>query len=133
MTDFDYSKYRDDFEKKIIMASINENKIFKKRKVPAKKGRLYNTDFANFLGEMFEHEEILAIDYYGFFKKSSGFLEKMISYEDVEIKSMRVPVAHFASIKVELVSDLAPELVVNFSTYKRHLLKIRGFKDLRKS
>jgi len=129
----DLIQYREDFENKVIVASIGNNEIFKKRQVPAKKGRLFKSEFADFVGYTLEHKDIFAIDYYGFFKKSSGFIDKMTSFKDVEIKSMNVPVAHFASIKVELLSDIAPELVVNFSAFKRHLLDIRGFKHNKKA
>lgn len=128
---FDYAEYRDSFEDKVIKASLNHNdhgSVFKKRKVPAKKGKLYNTEFVGFVGDMFNCEDPIAIDYYGFFKKSSGFIEKMDSFEDIEVKSMLVPVAHFASIRIEIISDLAPELIINFSDYKKYLLSLRGFK-----
>lgn len=130
--DLDLDQYLEDFEKKVIVASIGNDGIFKKRQVPAKKGRLFKSEFADFVGYTIDHQDVFAIDYYGFFKKSTGFIEKMTSFKDIEIKSMNVPVAHFASIKVELLSDIAPELVVDFSAFKRHLLDIRGFKHGKK-
>jgi hypothetical protein len=124
---FDYKDYLQKLEDKVIIPGINEGILCKKRKVPAKRGRLYSSEFAKFVEPFFEYSEAAAIDYYGFFKKSDGFTKLIDSYEDIEIKSIKIPVAHFASIKIEQISEMANDLVVDFSTFKKYLVSLRGF------
>lgn len=125
--DFDYKEYLIKLEAEVIIPGIHQGVLCKKRKVPAKRGRLYSSDFARFVGETFEYKDGAAIDYYGYFKKSSGFSELLNSFEDVEIKSIKIPVAHFASIKIEQISELSPDLVVDFPIFKKYLVELRGF------
>jgi len=125
----DYKSYLDSLEEKVIIPGIVSGELCKKRKVPARKGKLYKSDFGKFVGESFDCKDAAAIDYYGYFKKSSGFKPLITSYEDIEVKSIKIKVCHFASIKIEYVSKMAPELMEEFFNFKGYLLLLRGFKS----
>jgi hypothetical protein len=129
MDDKELKQYLEDFEAQVILKGLQDSIFGRKIMIPVKKGKLDKSDFGNFIGGTFDCNEALVIDYYGLLKKSTGFAVKLDSYEDVEVKRVRVPVAHFASIKIEHIADLAPDLVVNFPTFKKHLVKLRGFKN----
>jgi len=122
-------KYLDLFEKNIVMAGI-ENKLIEAKDVmvPVKDGRLDITPFGKFLSNWFDYNSVVVIDYYGLLKKSKGFLDKCASYDDVEIRRLRSPIVHFASIKIEDIVNLDPDLAVDFVGFKKYLVALRGFK-----
>ena len=80
------------------------------------------------MGVVFDHAEPAAIDYYGFIKKSSGLMAQFANSSDLQVRAVRAPIVHFASIKVEDVSDLSPELVRDFPGFKKLLVTLREFK-----
>lgn len=121
-------QYLVDFENKVIIEGLQSGIFGRKIMIPVKRGRLYKSEFGDFVGVSFDCESAFVIDYYGLLKKSTGFVLMLKGYEDIEVKRVRVPVAHFASIKIEHIADLAPDLVVEFPTFKKHLVKLRGFK-----
>ncbi len=121
-------QYLIDFEEQVIIQGLQAGIFGRKIMIPVKRGRLYKSEFGDFVGATFTCENAFVIDYYGLLKKSTGFAQLLKSYEDIEVKRVRVPVAHFASIKIEHIADLAPDMVVEFPTFKKHLVKLRGFK-----
>ena len=100
-------KYLGLFEKNIIIAGI-ENKMLKINKVmvPVKDGRLDNTNFGKFLGNRLDYDCVLVIDYYGFLKKSTGFINEYNKYTEVEISRLKSNIIHFASIKIENIVNI---------------------------
>jgi len=122
-------KYLDLFEKNIVVAGIENNLIeVKDVMVPVKDGRLDITDFGKFLNNWFDYSSVLVIDYYGLLKKSKGFYDKCASYNDIEIRRLKSPIVHFASIKIEDVVNLDKSLAVDFVGFKKYLVALRGFK-----
>lgn len=128
MDDKELKKYLNDFERLVVLTGLAKGIFGRRIMIPVKKGKLDKSEFGDFIGKDFECKDAIVIDYYGLLKKSTGFATKLDSYEDVEVKRVRVPVAHFASIKIEHIADLAPDLVVNFPSFKKHLVSLRGFK-----
>ena len=120
-------RYLLDFENRVIIAGIENGSFGKKNKVPIKDCKLCKTNFGKFVGKELNYNTPVAIDYYGLIKKSKGIFSVIDQYSGIEIKSMIVPVVYFASIKNEDLSTLAPELLENFGSFKKHLIKLRGF------
>ena len=128
MESSDFKDYLNKFEKDIIIQGIESGLLGKDMMIPIRKGKLDNTKFGQALGTGFEYGEPAAIDYYGFIKKSSGLLDKFADSNDMQVRAVRAPIVHFASIKVEDVSDLSSELVRDFPEFKKHLVSLRQFK-----
>jgi hypothetical protein len=122
------NEYLEDFENKVILPGLEQNLFGRKIKVQVKGGKLRNSDFGKFVGLEFKEKKPVAIDYYGLVKKSTGFARKLKQYEDLDVKAARIPVVHFAAVKIEHITDLAPELLAGFAAFKKHLVKLRGFK-----
>jgi hypothetical protein len=116
------------FEQNIIVAGV-EKKLVPTNSVmvPVKDGKLDITPFGTFLGNRFESELVLVIDYYGLLKKSDGFIKKYNSYTDVEIKRLKANTVYFASIKIEDIVNLDKGLAVDFPGFKKYLVTLRGF------
>ena len=124
----DYKAYITSFENRVIIPGAVNSRFGKEGMVTLKNGKLYNTAFGKFIGNLLECEEILAIDYYGHIKKSSGMLKVIENYKGIEVKSIMVPVVYFASVKNEDITALAPELMDGFPLFKKQLIELRGFK-----
>ena len=95
--------------------------------ISAKRGRLDSTKFGQLIGTQFEYSNPLVIDYYGLIKKSTGFVKKLNSIEDLEIKAAQALTVHFASIKDAHIVKLAPDLIVGFPPFKEYLIRVRNF------
>ena len=96
--------------------------------------RLAKTDFGKAVRGVIESPEVFAVDYYGLFKKSLGFELLMIDAKqralelNQQVRFIRCPVVHFASITVEDVVRSWPAFLVRFPALKEQLLQLRGFK-----
>ena len=122
-------EYINKLEEKVIVAGFNNN-VFGKRKkeiVPLRSGKLASTTFADFVGGSFNHNSLLAINYYGLYKLSNNIIDTVNKAENIfsEIRSIKSPVIHFNSIKMEQVFLLAPELGEEFLDFKKHLVRLR--------
>lgn len=126
-------EYITQFEREVARGIILNNTDPKMELIPIRPGKLARTKFALFIGNIFPDELIFAIDYYGFFKKSTGFedyvLELRGKYPGEQIKAISASVVHFAAIKIETVAECAPTLLADFIEFKQVLLKLRGFKN----
>jgi len=71
------------------------------------------------------------VDYYGLMKKSAGFSvqleEAQRFFRGKQIKSLQALVVHFAAIRLEVIAELAPTLVIDFPVFKQTVLTVRGF------
>ena len=123
-------KYLELFEKNIIIGGVESGFIKPKSvMVPVKDGKLDSTPFGNFLGNKFTYDSVLVIDYYGLLKKSDGFANKYDDYKaEVEIRRLKSDIVHFASIKIEDITNLDKSLAVDFPGFKKYLVDLRGFK-----
>ena len=115
------------FEEQVIVKGIEEGIFGKTMMISAKRGRLDSTKFGQLMGTQFSHSACMVIDYYGLIKKSTGFVDKLNSIEDLEIKAAQAFTVHFASIKDAHIVKLAPDLIVGFPPFKEYLIKVRNF------
>jgi len=63
------------FENEVMQSLIGcqrKNIYQLNRPVPIQGGKLINSDFATFIGDTFDYDGLLAFNYYGFYKVSSG-------------------------------------------------------------
>lgn len=121
-------EYLNSFENRIIIPGLEKKMFCKEVMITLKNGKLANTAFGKFIGNLLECEEILAVDYYGHIKKSKGLLDMVEKYKGIEIKSVLVPTVYFASVKNEHITELAPHLLNDFPLFKAYLIQLRGFK-----
>lgn len=124
-----FQQYLKDFEQQVVIGGVQAKTFKKTFMVSVKSGKLDSTEFGKTIGTKFEHAGVIVIDYYGLLKRSTGFWDKIKGMVDVEVKSLKSVVVHFASIKIEHVTDLAPDLVVGFSDFKKHLVESRAFEN----
>lgn len=126
-----FDEYLKQFEEKIICTGVKNGCLGKKERVPVRPDRLEKSNFGKLLGVHVQSEDILVIDYYGFWKKSEGFgkeLEVLSNKRNYQVKSIEANVVHFASIRIEKIAELAPELVSQFPWFKKEILTARGFR-----
>jgi hypothetical protein len=126
----EFHEYLTRFEEEVIARGIREGCLGKIELVPARLGRLSSTPFGDKVGLLIENSFPFAVDYYGHYKKTSGvvlLIQEIAQELGKQVGSVSAPVVHFASIRIEKVAKLAPELVVGFTKYKKELLDLRGF------
>lgn len=128
----DFKDYLSQFEHDVIENGIVSKVLGRLSRVPVAKGRLAGTTFGRFMGPWIQSDAFFAVDYYGLLKRSSGlYLEAMRLQKGLlvgrQVKMMSAPVVHFASIKLDQMSRLAPHLLTGFSEFKEIILNARGF------
>jgi hypothetical protein len=117
-------------ENKVIIPGLKQG-IFDNspdKIVPLRAGRLDNTPFGNFVGKTFKCGMLLAINYYGHYKLSSGILSAIESIEDTfpDVRCIKASVVHFNSIKIEHIEKLADkEMIADFAEFKKQLVSLR--------
>jgi len=125
-----FSEYLAKFEKQVVEKGVAEGLFSKIEYAPVRPGRLHKTQFGNKIGSSFVAAVPVVIDYYGLWKKSTGFLKlasEMSAENKGQIKSLPVVVVHFASIRIETVAKLSPDLIAEFPKFKNDILTARGF------
>lgn len=135
--DFDFrtgfNGYRDDFEIAIIEKGIEVGVFDTRGHVSVNRSKMAYTAFAKRLGAAIKTYKIFAVDYYGYIKKSTGFIDSLHMQIGIlrgkQIKSMRVPLVHFASIKMEDVAKINSNMLKEFPKFKQTILTLRGFKE----
>lgn len=124
----DFVPYQKNFEED-VMCMLQALAIMKM--VPVRPGKLAKTKFGALIGCVFVYVPPLVLDYYGFLKRSSGLVEKIEEMQNKfvgkQIRCVKAPVVHFASVRMEDVASLAPELVGDFPEFKKMILDARGF------
>lgn len=125
----DFKKLIEDFEKNIIVGGILDKRFIKKSNVSTKKNKLLRHDFGKVIGEVVDTRIILAIDYYGYIKKSIGFLNKFESINP-RPKEIRSYLVYFASIRMEDIVARTNDIKVmlDFPRLKNEILILRGFR-----
>lgn len=123
-----------DFERAIIMPGILGKVIGKVELIPVRRGKLANTDFGKAVGTELYSDQILAVDYYGYTKKSTGFFQECTTikseFPEKQVKMVEAPIVHFASLRIEDIALIctAPEVIAGFPNLKGEVLIRRGFK-----
>lgn len=120
-----FSQYMTLFEERVLIRMRGKQEL-----VPARPGRLARSGFGRKVGCFFESDRPVVINYYGHFKKSVSFVEVEGQVRDQyggQIRMISGEVVHFASVRIEDVARLAPDLVKWFPHFKTKVLKLRGF------
>jgi len=120
-----------DFEKNIIVEGINRKRFVRKAVIPIKHCKLFYQTFGKIIGNTIDTKMILVIDYYGYIKKSKGFLEEINSGKYRKTPSdLRSHIIHFASIKMEDVAAMTSDVSaqIDFPRLKDQILILRGFR-----
>lgn len=123
--------YLKELEQKVILQGYSKGYFGKIRAISVKDGKLNDSSFGEAIGNVLDSDDPVAIDYYGLIKRSRGFYERLKSIEGgdgfLKIKSLNIPVIHFASIKMAHITEFAPELINNFHKIKTKIVSLRGF------
>ena len=133
MTKKEFSRYLATFEEEVVYAGIVKDKLGVKELVSVRNGKLARTNFGRSIGCVLPWEVPAALDYYGHFKKSLGFLshaaEQAEYYRGKQVHLLRTTVVHFASIRIEQVAQISNNsfLTAGFPDFKRAILVRRGY------
>lgn len=119
--------YLNQFEMDVIIKGVKQGVFDKSMMISAKRGKLDSTEFGQLIGTQFTYKGSLVIDYYGLVKKSTGFVTRLSSVDEVEAKAAMALTVHFASIKDAHIVKLAPELMIQFPEFKKFLIQVRNF------
>jgi hypothetical protein len=127
MNESDFKKYLNAFESQVICQGVVYGVLGQKELVATRNGKLSRTAFGRLIGNELNFDHPLAIDYYGFLKKSIGFKE-MVRESEAQLRMIECVVVHFAAVKIEEIVEISPNLVAEFPVFKQQMLKRRGFK-----
>lgn len=124
-----YKNYLSIFEREFVLKGIDAGILGKTMMVSARDGKLFGTEFGDFICSSgnIDISYPVAVDYYGFVKKSNGFYSNIKQHEKIEIRAMETKVVYFASIKISNISEISQNLVSEFSGFKKFLVALRGF------
>ena len=129
--------YLNKFEK-VIEAGVTQNIIGKDTLVNVREGKFACTKYARTLGERVNSEVPFVIDYYGYLKRSKGFINLIRDKEEAirnrQIKCVHARVVYFASLKIEEIAEVTTSqyLRSGFSEFKKRILYWRGFEKRKK-
>lgn len=114
--------YLVEFEEKVLLKVYNSSiNSIKTEPVPIRPGKLLKTPFGEFIGRSFTHKNLIAFNYYGLFKISSGIIQVDRNGSNTVV----APVIHFSSVKIEHVEQHCKELIVDFVSFKKFLVGLR--------
>ena len=101
-------------------------------------GKLHCTRYARFMGNCIEYEIPFAIDYYGYYKKSYGFMHYLREVQEElvgkQIKTLDAILVIFNSIRVEDIQAISEDeyLLWGFTEFKQTILDHRGLGNKRR-
>lgn len=133
MGSINFLKYLNKFELEVICSGVKQNIIGKDLQVNTREGRLACTKYARFLGLRVNSDVPFVIDYYGYLKRSNGFINLLREEKEAiinrQIKSIKTRVVFFAALKIEEIAEITSSqyLKGGFSEFKDHILYWRGF------
>lgn len=137
MGNINFLNYLNKFEK-VIAAGVTQNIIGKTTLVNVREGKFACTKYARTLGERVNSEVPFVIDYYGYLKRSKGFIilirDKEEAIRNRQIKCVHAKVVYFASLKIEEIAEVTASqyLRSGFSEFKKLILYWRGFEKRKK-
>lgn len=130
-----FQEYMRRLEAEVMVTGASACRFGRVDPLPVRPGKLTKTRFGMVIGATFTSEVPLAVDYYGLLKRSTALLDQIeIVRQEVhghQLKVLSSTVVHFASIRIEYIAELAPDLVAQFPVFKRYVLDLRGFKQRR--
>lgn len=124
----DYANYLKDFENKIILAGYKEGILSgsKPQPVPLRPGKLYATNLGQFVGKTFEYDGVLAINYYGFFKLSTGILKRARKVNRIfKVATAMAPAIYFNSIYGTHIAAINEEMLCGWLDFKKYITDLR--------
>jgi hypothetical protein len=124
----DLIDYMKQFEIDVLVKGYNEKLITNRdpEPVPMRPGKYRNTHFGKFLGKTFNYDGVIAINYYGHFKVSTGILRRVEDARSIfRVKSVMSPIIYFAAIHAADVKKIDPGFIKDFEKYKRYVSKLR--------
>lgn len=133
MGSINFSKYLNKFESDVICVGVKQGIIGKELQVNVREGKLACTKFAKVLGSRVNSNEPFVIDYYGYLKRSNGFINLLVEEKEAirnrQIKSIKARVVFFASLKIEEIAEITSSqyLKGGFPEFKNTVLHWRGF------
>lgn len=138
MGKLNFLNYLRQFEIEVICKGATQGVIGKVRLVNAREGKFSCTRYARFLGDQVDSDTPLVIDYYGYQKRSRGFIrlvqEEKESIRNRQVKCIQTTLVFFASLKIEEIGEITSDqyLKSGFSEFKKTILYWRGFEKRKK-
>jgi hypothetical protein len=135
MSNFNFKKYLQQFELEVITSGVSRETIGKTMLVNVREGRFAYTKFARLLGERVASMTPFVVDYYGYLKRSEGFINLIRSKEEAirnrQIKSIQTTIVFFAGLKIEEIAETTNNqyLKSRFTEFKKTILYWRGFEQ----
>lgn len=123
----DFQSYKEQFERYVVINGYKSHRIGKIEPITTRQNRLILTPFGSLMGIDLDYDGLLVLDYYGLLKASRSWYRAAKIAEEREKRFCHAPVVHFASLTIEIISKLAPQLVIDFADFKRLVLEARGF------
>jgi len=125
-----FETYKVDFEAAIV-GGVADGLLGKIKSVPVHHGKLHKRRIAQVMGDEMDTDLLIAIDYYGYMKRSRGFKnyvkEVMEKYKGSQVKLASATVVHFNSVRLEILAKIATNLVADFGDFKKAVLDAREF------
>lgn len=124
-----FQKLVTNFEKNIIIDGIKKGRFSRRVVVSTNYCKLARKNFGKRIGNVIDTDLVVVIDYYGYLKRSRGFIKKY--RRNSFPKEVLSHVIHFASVKMEDVVALVPNNVaamLDFPRLKNEILILRGFR-----
>lgn len=118
-------RYIESFERAVILG-VRQKLWGSEQSISTRPGKLSIGPMGKILGTEIDTDMVLAIDYYGYVKKSRGLLKTLLS--NGRPRFVATPVVFFNGIKLEVLARVSPELVLDFVEFKSAVLDIRGFR-----
>ena len=139
MGNLNFLKYLNKFETELVAKGVAEGIIGKDTLVNVREGKFACTKFARHLGTRVNSDVPFVIDYYGYLKRSNGFVDLIRSKEDSirnrQIKSIYATVVYFASLKIEEIAEITSSQYLKswFPEFKKDILYRRNFEKRKKT
>lgn len=132
-----FNEYVKLFEQAVV-GGVEKQVLGRVRPVPVTPGRLQKRKIRFALGDEIDTEFVLAIDYYGYIKKSRGLIklikEILEEQKGKQVKMIDVQLVHFNSIRLEVLARLVSVLclehsniIADFGNFKKAILDAREF------
>lgn len=118
-------RYAESFEQAVALG-VQQKLWGLEQAVSTRPGKLSTGPMGKFLGVEIDTDIAMALDYYGYVKKSRGLLTTLRS--NGRPRFIVTPVVFFNGIKLEVLARVSPELVLGFVEFKSAVLDIRGFR-----
>lgn len=137
MNSINFNRYLARFESTMGIKPVLQA-LGREMPVSVREGKLYYSRFANFMGRTIESDVPFVIDYYGYFKKSSGFKKNLVEVQTdnfgQQLKMINTTVVIFNSIRIDDIRLLTYDqyLIWGFVEFKEIILNKRGLGNNRR-